>query len=138
MSLIENLIALALLTFALLGMAILSNAALSATRGNIYRQTAIQLTDDLSNRLLAHLRGRGIGSSAVADCSAAMAACLGSAAALEELEAWRNDVAAALPAGRGQLSVADAGEHLRLDIRIAWSAAGSASATQSMQMAAPW
>ena len=138
MSLVENLVALALLALALLGMAVLSNAALSAARGNVYRQAAIHLADDLGNRLFAHLRGRGIGDSAVADCSAVTAACLRSTDALAELEAWRSDVAAALPDGRGLLAVTAGAERLYLEIRVAWSAADSSTAEHSLQMAAPW
>jgi type IV pilus assembly protein PilV len=138
MSLIENLIALVLLAVALLGMAVLSNRALSVTRGNVYRQQAIQLTDDLSNRLFAHVRGRGIGSDAVADCSAASASCLASPSAQDELASWRRNVADALPGGNGVLGITTAGARMRYEITVTWLTTEPNPAEHRLAVAAPW
>jgi Tfp pilus assembly protein PilV len=138
MSLIENLVALAVLSIALLGMAMLSNASLSATRANVDRQTAIRLTEELSQRLFAHLRGRGVGDTGQADCAAAGSICFSSATALAELEAWQNEVAAALPGGLGTLALTRTDGRSLLDIRVAWSPAVSTPGEQALQVAAPW
>jgi len=138
MSLIENLIALAVLGIALLGLAILSNAALSETRANVDRQTAIRLTEELGQRLFTYLRGRSVGASDEADCASAGSACFDSASAAAALAAWQNDVAAALPGGRGTLALLRVGAVSRFDIRVTWSPTASASAEQALQVAAPW
>ena len=82
-SLVENLVALAVLSIGLLGVAALTAGALAGIRVGMQRQTAIVLTDDAASRLL----GAGGIDEPVGD-----------------LEDWRAEVARRLPSGLGVIS----------------------------------
>jgi prepilin-type N-terminal cleavage/methylation domain-containing protein len=101
-SLIENLVALTVLSIGLLGTAALLASALGALRIGAQRQTAIVLSDDMASRLL--------GSDVSADHSR-----------LADFQSWRDEVASRLPGGNGSVTRAPGGRVDVFTIDVSWN-----------------
>lgn len=107
-SLIEVLIALVVLAFGLLGLALMQTMNLRFTQSANYRTIATNLSYDILDMVRANHRLRAIYSDAgyVSAGSPTRCAIAGSFDPAENLARWRCQVALALPGGQSQVRVA--------------------------------
>jgi len=120
-SLLENVVALAILTVGLLGTTRLFGEALRSLRDNQHRQAAIILGEELIDRLIAQ---RHETLAAEIDCLDVTQRCLDDPLAQTQLAAWHVALSRALPDPRAQLSItgsptlsASRSIHLHIDWR---------------------
>ncbi len=117
-TLIETLIALFVLTTALLGFAALSTQALQATRGALNHDFATLQAIDLAERMRANPAGLAIyptlsGTPSGTDCTTAT--CDPTDMARFDLREWNQRNEALLPSGSGQVSLNDSLYQITID-----------------------
>jgi type IV pilus assembly protein PilV len=105
-SLIEALVALVVLSIGMLGIAALYIEGLRASRTALVRTEAVNLADDMADRIRANRDGGDdyAGPAAIApnaNCMAGGAGCDPADMAAHDLRVWLDQVAASLPGGTG-------------------------------------
>ena len=116
-SLLENVIALAIVTVGLLGTTRLFGEALRSLRDHQHRQSATVLGEDLIEQLIA-LREQSL--LADRDCTLPREACFDDAPAQAQLEAWQARVRRLLPDAAARLIVAGTATTIRIELGIEW------------------
>ncbi|MEJ1964616.1 MAG: type IV pilus modification protein PilV [Gammaproteobacteria bacterium] len=125
-SLVEVLVAVVILSFALLGTAGLTANSLKNTNTSYYRSQATFLADDILDRMRANIlpaRGSQYDISAGPTFNAGVGTM-----ELYDCTEWSNEVAAALPGGEGTVSVVGG----TVTITIAWDGGDSSFTTVSL------
>ena len=112
-TIIEVLIAMLILAIGLLGMASLQVRAVQDTTNSSFRSIAIYYANDMADRMRANkdavaAGGYNVhtGGSDKSGTCLAVAGCDSANMALHDKWEWQQNIAAALPAGRGEISVA--------------------------------
>lgn len=151
---VENLVALVVLSFALIGLAGLMTRTLGREKDSVFHSLAAMQAQDIAERMRAnpnalnagtyrtHLGGLGT-APAARNCSAlgfgavaAPAACDAAALAEDDAAGWRAWIAATLPSGRGVVCFDDSPDDGTIDnaacnggtrvaIKVFWSVAKS-------------
>ena len=132
-SLLESLVAIAILAVAVLGMLGVQLRTLADTQTSVRRAQAVRLIEDFAERIKTHPEGFRLPEVHAATGWDAMpappdcrnAACGPAALAHWDLAAWKQAIADTLPLGLGQvfeLNDDDAGHRRQLGVMVAWRA----------------
>lgn len=127
-SMIEVLVTLMFIAFALLGTAGLQAYAMRVSQGGQFRTQAVFLVADLAERMEANKAGAINGSYAVATSSAAVAlsttcstrACSPADLAVYDLSQWENAVTAVLPQSSWTVTQTAIGNPTTYNITVSW------------------
>lgn len=117
--LIENLVAVYVVSVGLLGLLQLHLTALRVNRAALHLGQAVTLSADLAERLRAN-RNPSDAYDCGGRCSAGAG---GNAVAIADLQAWRAAIAARLPEGDGAVTyrAGTAGESARYVVTVSWT-----------------
>ena len=125
--LIENLVAVAIVSISLLGPAAMLNQSLVMLRESRSRQIAIVLAEDLANRLYA-LRRRWDAPGTSQDCVAEPPACFNDAQSIAEFTGWQSEVTASLPNGDAAVHMTATMPLIGVEIVVNWAQSDSMQA----------
>lgn len=129
--LVENLVALTILSIGLLGSGGLLAEALAQLRANAQHRSAVVLGEELAD-LLISARAQ-VPRSAVA-CSAGIDDCFADPSLQASLRGWRSRIDRQLPGAGVQLSILPGDASVRYRIDIAWRAGGLGPASQRFEV----
>jgi type IV pilus assembly protein PilV len=127
-TLVEVMVALVVLSVGLLGIAGLYVITLRSSGGAIYRMQAVNLANDLADRIRANRRANVAyaGAAANNNCYGAAAVnCTAAQMAANDLFVWNAQVAAILPQGTSAVGVAGAAFPYTYTINVNWVESGN-------------
>jgi type IV pilus assembly protein PilV len=142
-SLLESLVAIALLAGAVLGLLGTQLHLRAAMASTVQRAQAIRLIEDLAERIRTHPEGRPASAASllagwgdvVAATDCARAACDADALARADLAGWKRAIGDALAGGQGRVvatdsasAASDPAASLRIAVQVGWRAGGGHAA----------
>lgn len=128
-TIIEVLVAMAILSFGVLSLGVLQLTALQNTQGGYLRSQATILAYDIVDSMRANIPAVsagdyqitfGAGTPATVDCYGAGADCSTDQLASSDLNRWRTVLSNYLPGGNGQVGTADIGDTTQVTVSITW------------------
>lgn len=142
MTLLEVLIALLVISVGLLGMAGLQLTGMKMTNDAYFRSQATWLAYDMFDRMRANLNQASntnnykifYSDSAPSATNCASTACTPAQMATYDLAAWKNALAAKLPAGNGEISYANTGTGRTYVIAIQWDDSRGEDSLKTLQI----
>ena len=124
-ALLESLVALLVLSLALMGLAGTQVRMALETRHSVQRGVAVRLIEGVSEKIKANAAGLalysvalGAGVPGAPDCTAAQAVCTSTQLAQSDVRYWKAEVARMLPAG--DAAIFPSSDPLQLGVMVAW------------------
>ena len=126
-SLVENLVALVVLSIGMLGMAALYMEGLKAERTSIFRVAAIALASDMADRIRSNPNAQADYALPAANnlCENGGADCDRTQMAQDDKFRWEAEIARRVPGGQGVVNVAPVAGTTVYSISVSWNEAGS-------------
>jgi len=139
-TLVEVMVALAVVSIGMLGIASLYTQTLGATRTAQYRSQAVNLLADMADRIRANRLGGVSYTGAPADNNCGLtggASCSPAELAAYDLFTWGGSVEALLPAGQWSISRTGATAPPTYTITVEWDEVGNGTLTESALIQVP-
>ena len=137
-SLLESMVALLVLSVGLIGIAALHTRGLSANRTAVYRNIAVSLSADMTDRIRANrVAGtayNGTGESKGCDSGSS---CSSTDLALHDLFLWEGLVESMLPNGEGTVAADDSTDPITYTITVTWDEAGDGEVSHETVVQVP-